>query len=193
MLKRLLLTYLIFSFFCGCTQDDNLSYNESLPSVVEFGFSSYDNPFALTTDISCDIIRDSLIEGWVPNIIEDKRLVPNIVYNGDAAYINGTPISRGGVFDFNRECHLSIEKEGHVKNYKVKIHSFTGLPVVWIDTEQKKDVVSKEEYINARLKLVEDISTYSDNHIVVRDVSIKGRGNSTWQMPKKPYRLKFDE
>lgn len=99
-MKNEFLIFLFLSLLFGCHRDDSLSdtseHNiEKPPTVIEFGFRSYDNAFVLTTDVSCSIIGDSLIEAWIPNIVEDKQLTPYIVYEGDAAYINSKPISGG--------------------------------------------------------------------------------------------------
>lgn len=64
----------------------------------------------------------------------------------------------------------------------------TGLPVVRIDTKNGVDVVSKEEYISARFALTSN--DYDD--LSLDEIKIKGRGNSSWGQPKKPYTLKFD-
>ena len=40
---------------------------------------------------------------------------------------------------------------------------------------------------------MEDVRTRSAGDVTEADVKIKGRGNSTWAMAKKPYALKFDE
>ena len=64
----------------------------------------------------------------------------------------------------------------------------TGLPVVRIDTKNGVDVVSKEEYISARFALTSN--DYND--LTLDEIKIKGRGNSSWGQPKKPYTLKFD-
>ena len=63
---------------------------------------------------------------------------------------------------------------------------------MYINTENDTEITSKEEYVNAHLRIVEDIYTRS-GEIFESDVTIKGRGNSTWSLPKKPYALKFDK
>lgn len=65
----------------------------------------------------------------------------------------------------------------------------TGLPVVYISTGGK-EIISKEEYLNAFLSIKG--TGMSDD---LEDVScqIRGRGNSTWLWPKKPYNIKLDE
>lgn len=64
------------------------------------------------------------------------------------------------------------------------------VPVVRINTVETVDEVpDKENYLKATISI--------DGRGVVPDftgdVSIRGRGNTTWQKPKKPYRLKFDK
>jgi len=60
------------------------------------------------------------------------------------------------------------------------------LPVLNIVTEGEAPIVSKDDYINANLSLVVD-----DETTVEVTTEIRGRGNSTWEWPKKPYRLKL--
>lgn len=58
------------------------------------------------------------------------------------------------------------------------------------DYPDAETVWDKELYINAGLD-IEGNGTVNDAQNL--QVSIKGRGNSTWNMPKKPIRLKFDK
>ena len=71
---------------------------------------------------------------------------------------------------------------------------FSKLPVVYINTENAAPIVSKEDYINAEL-IIQGNETYnSDTTTLYNGVTeIRGRGNSTWGQPKKPYRLKLDK
>jgi len=61
--------------------------------------------------------------------------------------------------------------------------------VIHIDTETGKDVTSKEEYIRAAFTLKDE----AGRDIEVGSMRIRGRGNATWNMEKKSYRLKFDD
>lgn len=64
----------------------------------------------------------------------------------------------------------------------------TGLPVCYIETEDKKEIVSKTDYLNAWLVIVNG----ADTLLPRTALQIRGRGNVTWMAyPKKPYRLKF--
>lgn len=64
------------------------------------------------------------------------------------------------------------------------------MPLININTENKKSITSKEEWVKC------DVSTsLCEEKYVVTGLTgkIKGRGNSTWGMPKKPYKFKLDE
>lgn len=62
-------------------------------------------------------------------------------------------------------------------------------PTVTIETSNNKSITSKDDYLNATISIT-DAGT---NNELFNSVMIKGRGNSTWLAPKKPYALKFYE
>ena len=66
----------------------------------------------------------------------------------------------------------------------------TGLPVVYVDTQGGQGIYSKEEYVKASLK-IRGAGQYDGLDEVACD--IRGRGNTTWYWPKKPYLLKLEE
>ncbi len=67
-------------------------------------------------------------------------------------------------------------------------------PLLTINTEDKKPIDSKDYYVNATIT----IESRDDRGLIVEKLhefvtEIKGRGNTTWDMEKKPFRLKFDK
>lgn len=63
----------------------------------------------------------------------------------------------------------------------------TNLPHIYIETFNRKAITSKETYIYATMHYVDEddvVTTYDS-------MQIRGRGNSTWGLSKKPYRIKF--
>ena len=65
----------------------------------------------------------------------------------------------------------------------------TNLPAVYVNTENMAPITSKEEYIYSTLHYTDE-----NNETVAYDsTQIRGRGNSTWNLKKKPYRLKFNK
>lgn len=63
------------------------------------------------------------------------------------------------------------------------------LPKVYVDTAGSAPVVSTEDEIDASVR----ITTAGGERLLQTSTEIRGRGNTTWGYPKKPYRLKFDE
>ena len=56
-----------------------------------------------------------------------------------------------------------------------------------IDTAGAAPIVSRENYLRGAITL-----TTSEGVVEHLPTQIRGRGNSTWSMPKKPYRIKLD-
>ncbi|MCR5385575.1 MAG: CotH kinase family protein [Treponema sp.] len=66
-----------------------------------------------------------------------------------------------------------------------------GLPVVTIQTENNARILSKESWLNAKISISNAASdSYNFDSV---DVSIRGRGNTTWPLYKKPFALKFSK
>lgn len=63
------------------------------------------------------------------------------------------------------------------------------LPQVSIETYSGRPITSKETYVLARM----DYTDENDNTVSYDSLWIRGRGNSTWGLAKKPYKLKFNK
>lgn len=90
--------------------------------------------------------------------------------------------------DFSGPVHFQITfRDGVVANYTLSFHVFTGLPIFWINTDEVE--ISRQSFSYGSLRLDGNGSgvVYSDPIAL----EIRGRGNSTWEMPKKPYRIRF--
>ncbi|MDR1715528.1 MAG: CotH kinase family protein [Prevotella sp.] len=67
-------------------------------------------------------------------------------------------------------------------------------PLLTINTENGNPITSKEDYINATITLQSrDEKGETIETLLEVKTEIRGRGNSTWGMDKKPYRLKLDK
>lgn len=186
--------YVLFTLTDGTVLKLKLSPEER-PQILSMSFYAKDNAEKLVHDINCVVENDSTITCWIPHLLTNKQLVPHITYKGDNVVVNSQVIkSDATIVDFTKPLALSVSLGALITNYTVYVYSFTGLPTCWIDTEERKEISSKEEYVNAHFRLVEDIITRSAGDVVEGDLQIKGRGNSTWSLyPQKPYRLKFTE
>lgn len=76
--------------------------------------------------------------------------------------------------------------------------AYTGLPILYLDTEVPIKKINKENYVFGSMKLVygpdkEFTYTFKKEKDGVKNEGVKGRGNSSWTMPKKGYSIKFDK
>lgn len=53
--------------------------------------------------------------------------------------------------------------------------------------------MSKDDYVKGVIRVEDPSRHFSDQEVFEAPMRIKGRGNTTWGMPKKPYRIKLDE
>lgn len=166
------------------------------PKITNLEFLSGDNPLQLVSNVSCTILGDSIISCRVPHIMSNKKLIPRITFEGDGVFtLEGEQLESGkSRCDFSKPFEVVVKLGEEETRYKIYVHAFTGLPTIWIETEGRNAITSKEEYLNAHFKLVEDVVTRGPGDVCEYDVSIKGRGNNTWVLPpKKSYRLKFNQ
>lgn len=65
----------------------------------------------------------------------------------------------------------------------------TNLPHIYIETFNRQSITSKTTYIYSTMHYVDedDVVTRYDS------MQIRGRGNSTWGLSKKPYKIKFNQ
>ena len=67
------------------------------------------------------------------------------------------------------------------------------IPEVYITTENGKQIESKDDWVKATFRFDDPSGFYMETLSMTLTGKIRGRGNSTWGMPKKPYRIKLDE
>lgn len=80
-------------------------------------------------------------------------------------------------------AELKNLQEGGAPTYMKQL---TNLPAVYINTFDGSTIDSKYNYKYAKLWRIQDgVTEFIDS------LQIRGRGNSTWTVPKKPYRIKF--
>ena len=164
------------------------------PKLRQIEFVKDENP-SLPSNVSCEIIGDSVIECWLPMVTPEKLLIPRFTFDGTLVTINDEKaISGQSMFDFKAPVKVTVHTSETSNDYLMYVHSSTGLPVMRINTEGGMPITTKEYYINAHMTLTEDVRTRAAGDVLEADLQIKGRGNSTWsRWPKKPYRLKFND
>lgn len=103
---------------------------------------------------------------------------------GDSIYENGKKYT----LDISKPVTFSLWMYDLHKEYTIKMTN-TGLPVVRIDTKGQT-VTRRDTWVpgaTMRIEMPDGTVNYEGT------LSLKGRGNGTWDFPKKPYALKLDE
>ena len=110
--------------------------------------------------------------------------------------VDGVSVGSGSTYtptesDLMKWITVTVECGGETATAEM---FFSLLPVVYINTEGGQAITSKEKYIDATLT-VQGNETYNSKTTKLYSgaTEIRGRGNSTWSQPKKPYRLKLDK
>ena len=71
-----------------------------------------------------------------------------------------------------------------------KLYQLTNLPTVVINTLDAQDITSKENEITSTVYIISNGGT---DLLCDENTGVRGRGNASWEFPKKPYRLKFSQ
>ncbi len=91
--------------------------------------------------------------------------------------------------DLEKEITVTVTAEG-VKEQSLSVYC-SKLPVLYIETEDGTEDISKKEYKTISYVL-QGAGENSYDHYE-GTAQLKGRGNFSWEMPKHPYKLKLDQ
>lgn len=69
-----------------------------------------------------------------------------------------------------------------------KLYQLTNLPTVVINTQDAQEITSKEYELSSNVYIISEDGT---DLLATTETGVRGRGNASWDFPKKPYRLKF--
>ena len=71
-----------------------------------------------------------------------------------------------------------------------QLYQLTNLPTVVVNIADGEEVIEKEKNLISNVYIISEDGT---NLMAAGGTEIRGRGNASWDFPKKPYRLKFEE
>lgn len=136
----------------------------------------------VTTPENCDITR----------IEQSKDTEGNIKEGQYTAYI----CDKGGVDIYKYTLALVLDMQDKNENavqlsssgILVERKKDSNLPVVVIRTDNRAEIKDKENWMPGTMT-IDGIGQFEDYE---GRLSIRGRGNSTWPNPKKPYAIKLD-
>lgn len=185
-LNLFLLSTAIAIVFCSCSKKTAPPEPSDEKSFISFSFTITQNP-NLPQDISCEIIGDT-IYAFTFSGTDVTNLKPSFTSEAEEVLIGDQKqLSNQAAHNFSSPVTYTLKAaDNTTKNYVVKFND-TKLPVLSISTNNVP-IDSKDTYIPGHVTIKQDMTGDS---LFGGDMEIKGRGNSTWDMPKKPYKFKL--
>lgn len=148
---------------------------------------SYDNA---TKSFSAKYLK------WIDKA-QPEMLVPEFVTDGETVLVNGQSVVSGETaISFADDFDLVVKAEnGDESSYRVSFNCpqiNTELPVIRVHLPLPS-ITSKKIYTKTKFDIYRPGSDEGRWSVADAEIEIRGRGNSTWGLPKKPYRIKFPE
>lgn len=179
--------------FSGCKKGDKQEIVLPKPvlssdkAIRSFLFRADKNP-VLVHQIDAEIVGDTIYAAAFAGT-DISKLVPDFIFDGfkvtvgETEQVNGTTAN-----DFTTLIKYNVIAQDNTKKTYVVKFTDNGIAALYLNTNGAA-IANKIVYVSGTLKLV---GNFKD---VLFDgkTEVKGRGNSTWDMPKKPYRIKLDK
>ena len=178
-----ILAVLLFS----CHEDED-SAERDKTDFLQYAFYEKNNP---QNKSEAFLIQDGTIHIMAVQHSDLTSLIPEYTINGRDVYIEDTKQRSGwNAFDFsdftNPITYRVESSQGEEKDWTVNVYD---LPVMMINTPDGEPIVDKEvRKEGCTVKLVNLDGSIDD----LGTAGIRGRGNTTWVLDKKPYNVKFD-
>lgn len=133
---------------------------------------------------------------WIDKA-QPEMLIPEFVTDGETVLVNGQPVVSGQTaISFADDFDLVVKAENGDENiYRVSFNCpqiNTELPVIRIHIPVSS-ITDKKTYRKTKFDIYRQGSDEGRWTASDAEIEIRGRGNSTWGLPKKPYRIKFPE
>lgn len=161
--------------------------------ITSFSFETAKNGM-LNIRLACTIkgtnITASLPEGILPT-----ELIADFTFRGESVYVGETLQESGkSINDFSTPVIYSLRTEdGTTIEYTVTIQAIATIPKIFITTQGGTPIQDKENYVTSVVRIEDPSQLYTDGETFSASAGVRGRGNSTWGMPKKPYKIKLNE
>lgn len=163
------------------------SKNSGLANDITFTFDSKTNTFS------------AMYLKWIDKT-NPEMLVPEFDMEGVSVMVNGQEVESGKTaVSFADDFTVSVVAEdGSAVEYKVTFNCpqiNTELPVLHMKPDYL--INSKDNYVQTYIELYDKTPESTGegwwDSAEKGKIEMRGRGNSTWGLPKKPFRMKFTE
>jgi len=159
-------------------------------SLIQFSFLVEHNP-QLESDINL-VINNNIASGRTTTNIDVENLVATFDHEGSEITVNDIVQNNNSTMnDFtNIVTYIVKTADGSQKSYQIDLTKFTGLPIVYLSTNSNAAITSKDDYVEGSVVIEGNNDTGSLKQATMK---IRGRGNSTWGHPKKPFQMKLSD
>lgn len=127
---------------------------------------------------------------FVPSSIGTEEVTVNFEPKNAAVIVDGASVANGGVISLAGKDEITV-KCGN-SEYNVDIIAESKVASVFIETDSGSLDYIHEKKGNEEEGNISIIGADGADVEYAGRLEIKGRGNSTWQMEKKPYNIKLD-
>lgn len=166
--------------------------------LLTFGIDAAKNP-GLKSNVVFDFDKQNrtlsaMYLKWIEHT-DPAMMVPTFTTNGDQVLAGDTPLVSGVTkISFAEAVEIVVVAEnGDTQTYTVSLNCpqiNTELPVLRMQPDY--EITGKENYVPTAIELYSPHTTEGWwNSATDGKIQMRGRGNSTWGLPKKPYRMKF--
>ena len=144
--------------------------------------------FMINGSYAADLDKE-FIDVKLPYGTDVTALKPYFIVSEGVVTINGVEVKSETATNFTSPVEYTITSyDGKQEKYIVSI-SYSNLPVVYINTKNAAAITSKTNWMKETQIYVTNAGVYSK---LYSQSQIRGRGNTTWNYPKKPYAIKLD-
>jgi CotH kinase protein len=171
----------------GCKKKETvIDKVDTLLTFNSFILEKKNNP-QLSADVVFEI-KDNIITGKLK--LNQFDAVPTFTTNAQSVDISGQSQTSGVTkVDLRKMIAYNLTAaDGSKKQYNLVINWDDNIPQINIVTNGNASITSTDIYVKADISI--SGQTISDEF--KGTTQIRGRGNSTWSYPKKPYKIKLD-
>ncbi|MBE5939171.1 MAG: hypothetical protein E7266_02140 [Lachnospiraceae bacterium] len=165
-----------------------LTYNgvQSNKYMGGTGTSRFESGTIKGLELSKDGNTLNVVVGYADNFDISKAKIDSVVTENGT----GEMISEDGNY-----YYVITDLQGNTYGYKIntELKNYS-LPVIYLYTDSGKGITSNEEYVGGKVTV--DYNGYVGSggfdEIIDAVMTIRGRGNSSWKLDKKSYKIKFE-
>ncbi|NLA16127.1 MAG: spore coat protein CotH [Bacteroidales bacterium] len=194
-MKHIKTTFLLFLAVMAVSCRGNITPVSSDKELLSFSIEKENNSW-LKISVAAEI-EGHTIKLALPEAKSNESLVATFTHNGAGVFVGGVEQESGVTANnFSKPLEYTVmAQDESTQSYTVQVSLVSvekaNLPHIYIAIEngEPMETRDKKRELNAVVR-VEGKKKYASYEGAC---TIRGRGNSTWGMPKQPYRIKLKE